>query len=115
MPAAEHVERQVAVRIIIAVEEPAFLFAVERDVGVVEIQHDLARRALMRLQEQLDQQCVNPRTVAIDPVILRGVAPGRVLETVQRTLARQGFAVRPQTGLNLPASTANVGSLRSSS
>jgi hypothetical protein len=29
-------------------------------------------------------------------VILRSLAPGRVLKTVERALARQGFAVRPQ-------------------
>ena len=40
-------------------EEPAFLSAVQRNVGIVEIEHDLARRTLMRLQEKLDQQRVN--------------------------------------------------------
>ena len=82
-------------------KEPAFLPAVQRDVGVVEVEHDLARRALMRLQEKLDQQRVDLRSVAIDPVILRGVPPGRVLKTVQRALARQGFAVRPQHRMQL--------------
>ena len=82
-------------------KEPAFLPAVQRDVGVVEVEHDLARRALMRLQEKLDQQRVDLRSVAIDPVILRGVPPGRVLKTVQRALARQGLAVRPQHRMQL--------------
>jgi hypothetical protein len=36
------------------VEAAAFLHAVERDVGIVEINHDLARRALMGLDEQID-------------------------------------------------------------
>ena len=71
VPAAEHVERQVAVLVVIAVEEAAFLPAVQRDVGVVEIEHDLARRTLMRLQEKLDQQRIDLRPVAIDLVILR--------------------------------------------
>ena len=66
MPAAEHVERQVAVRVIITMEEPAFLSAVQRNVGIVEIEHDLARRTLMRLQEKLDQQRVNLWPVTID-------------------------------------------------
>jgi len=35
VPTAEHVERQVAVLIIIAMEEATFLLAVQRDVGVV--------------------------------------------------------------------------------
>src|SRR5580704_16690644 len=35
--------------VVVAVEEAAFLHAVERDVGVVEIDHDLERRPLMGL------------------------------------------------------------------
>ena len=101
MPAAEHVERQVAGRVIITMEEPAFLSAVQRNVGIVEIEHDLARRTLMRLQEKLDQQRVNLWPVTIDPVILRGVAFGRVLETIERALARQCFTVRPQHRMQL--------------
>ena len=56
MPAAEHVERQIAVAVVIAVEEPPLLLAVQRIVGRIEIENDLLRRALMRLQEQIDQQ-----------------------------------------------------------
>jgi hypothetical protein len=55
VPAAEHVERQIAVLFIVAVVEPAFLHPVQRDVGVAEIQHDLARRTPMRLEEQTRQ------------------------------------------------------------
>ena len=102
VPAAEHVERQVAELIIIAMEEAAFLPAVQRDVGVVEVEHDLARRTVMRLQEKLDQQFINPRPVAIDLVILRSVAPRRVLQTIERALARQSLAVRPQHRMQLP-------------
>jgi hypothetical protein len=50
----------------------------------------------MRLQEKFDQQRVNLWPVTIDLVILRGVAPRCVFKTVQRALARQGFAVGPQ-------------------
>ena len=102
VPAAEHVERQVAELIIIAMEEAAFLPAVQRDVGVVEVEHDLARRTVMRLQEKLDQQFINPRPVAIDLVIFRSVAPRRVLQTIERALARQSLAVRPQHRMQLP-------------
>jgi hypothetical protein len=56
---AEHVERQVAVLVIIAVEEAAFLPAVKRNVGVVEIEHDLAWRTLVRLEIKLDQQSID--------------------------------------------------------
>ena len=45
VPAAEDVERQVAVAIIIAMEEPAFLLAVQRIVGGIQIEDDLFRGA----------------------------------------------------------------------
>ena len=44
MAAAEDVERQVAVAVVIAVEEPAFLVAVQRIVGGIEIEDDLLGR-----------------------------------------------------------------------
>ena len=56
MPPAEHVERQVAVAVVVAVEEPALLLAVHRIVGRIEIEDDLLRRPLVRLQEQVDEQ-----------------------------------------------------------
>ena len=96
MPAAEGVERQIAVIVVVAVEEAAFLHAVERDVGVVEIDHDLARRPLMGLDEQIDQQRIDLRAVAIDLVILRAMPLRRVLKTIERALAGQRLAVRSQ-------------------
>ena len=63
-PAAEDVERQICSNVVVVpVEEAAFLHAVERDVGVVEIDHDLAR---VGLDEQIDQQRIDLRAVAID-------------------------------------------------
>jgi len=52
--------------------------AVERDIGVVEIDHDLARRALMGLDKQIDQQRIDLRAVATDLVILRAMPLWRV-------------------------------------
>ena len=76
-----------------AVEEAAFLHAVERDVGVVEIDHDLARRALMGLDEQIDQQRIDLGAVAIDLVILRAMPLRRVLQAIECALAGQRLAV----------------------
>ena len=56
MPAAEHVQRQVAIAVVVAVEEPAFLMAVQRIVGGIEIENDLRRRRLVRIEEQVDEQ-----------------------------------------------------------
>ena len=56
MPAAEYIERQVAVAVIVAVKEAAFLIAVQRVIGCVQIEHDLARRSLMRVEKQVHEQ-----------------------------------------------------------
>ena len=66
------------------------------DVGIIEIQHDLARHTRMRFEEQIDQQRIDLRSVAIDLVILRRMAPGRVLQAIERTLASQRLTVTPQ-------------------
>jgi hypothetical protein len=98
--AAEWVERQIAIIVVVAVVEATFLHAVERDVGIVEIDHDLARRApglsLLGLEEQIDQQRIDLGAVAIDLVILRAMALRRVLKTVERALAGQRLAIAPQ-------------------
>ena len=82
--------------LIVPVVEPAFLHPVQRDVGVVEIQHDLARRTPMRLEEQIHQQRIDLRAIAVDPVILRRMAPRRVLQPIERALPGQRLAVGPQ-------------------
>ena len=82
--------------------EAALLHAVQWDVGVVEIEHDLARRAVMRFEEDIDQQRIDLRSVAINLVVLRGIVLRRVLKTVERALARQCLAVRAQHRGQLP-------------
>ena len=80
-------------------EKSTLLSAVKRNVGIVEIEHDLARRAFVGFQENIDQQAIDPRAVAIDLVIFGGMALGRVLETIERALARQGLAIGAQRRL----------------
>ena len=90
MPAAEHIEQQIAVAVVVAVKEAAFLIAVQRIVGGVEVEHDPARRFLMRVEKQVDKQLLDRRSIVADPVIARRLArPRRMLQTVQRALARQ--------------------------
>ena len=93
VPAAEHVERQVAVAVVIAVEEAAFLMPVQRIVGGVEIEDDLLRRSLVRLQEQIDEQRLDRRRVMADLVIARRLGSAQ-LQPVQRPLAGHRRAVR---------------------
>ena len=51
MPAAEHIERQVAVVVVIAVEETSLLMPMQRVVGSVEVEDDLRRRRGMRVEK----------------------------------------------------------------
>ena len=89
MPAAEDVERQIAVAVVVAVEEAAFLMAVQRIVGRIEIEHDLFGRFAMRIEKQIDQQPLDQGRLVRDPTI--AVDHGRAeLQPVQRALARQG-------------------------
>jgi len=88
MPAAEDVERQVAVAIVIAVEEPAFLVAVDRIVGGVEIEDDLPGCRLVRLDEDIHEQPLDGRRIVGDLVVARRLRSAQ-LQTVQRALARQ--------------------------
>ena len=56
MPATEHIERQIAVAVIIAVKEPSLLMAVHRVVGRIKVKHDLLWRPVVRLEEQVDEE-----------------------------------------------------------
>jgi len=50
----------------------------------------------MRFEEEIDQQGIDLRPVTVDLVILRRMAPRRVLQAIERTLASQRIAVGPQ-------------------
>ena len=87
MAAAEDVKRQVAVAVVVAMEEPPLLVAVQRVVGGVEIEHDLLRRAGRGRRGRA------PRTAPRSPR-RRGrsggsgqLRRGAVLEPVERALA----------------------------
>jgi hypothetical protein len=54
MPATEDIQREIAVAIVIAVEEAPLLVPVQRVVGGVQIENNLLRRAPVRLEEQID-------------------------------------------------------------
>src|SRR5271165_6572234 len=71
MAAAEHVKRQVAVAIVIAVEEPPLLLAVQRIIRRIEVENDLPGRPRMRLQEQVDQQRPDRDRIVADLVVAR--------------------------------------------
>ena len=55
MAAAEHIKRQIAVAVVVTVEETFFLMPVQRIVGGVEIEGDLRRRGRMGIEKQIDK------------------------------------------------------------
>ena len=94
MPAAEDVERQVAVAVVIAVEEAAFLVAVQRIVGGVEIEDDLRRRLAVRIEEQIDEQRLDRRRCRGRSCGSASASGAAQFQPVQRALAGQRRAVR---------------------
>ncbi len=61
MPAAEDIKWQVAVAVVVAVEEPALLVAVQRIVSRVQVEHDLLRRLAVRVEKEVDEQPLDRR------------------------------------------------------
>src|SRR5215469_2983332 len=70
--------------------------SVQRDVGRIQIKHDLPQRPLMRLQEQIDEKPIDVLPVAVDLMVLRTVSFRRVLKTIERALAGNRRTVLPQ-------------------
>jgi hypothetical protein len=93
------------------VEQAAFLMAVQRVVGGVEIEDDLARRHPVCFKEEVDEQALDRRPVMADPMVARG-SDGRMLEPVQGALPASG-AQSLRLAWSLPASVASTGSWRS--
>src|SRR5690606_17130166 len=91
--AAEDVQRQVAVVIVVAVKEALLLRAVQRRIGRIQIQYDLLGRLRIGVQKQLYEQPLDCGRVGQDLVIERKPRPGKQLQAVQRALAGKRLAV----------------------
>ena len=94
MPAAEDVQRQVAVAVVVAVEEAPLLMAMQRIVRGIQVQHDLRRWHPVRLQELLHEQRLDRRRPIADLVIRPRLRTAQ-LQPVQRRLAGHRRAVPP--------------------
>ena len=95
MSTGEDVKRQIAIAVIVAVEVPALLLAVDRIVRGVQID-DHARGALeIGLHTQRHEQRRNRSLVVADLVIGIAADLGGVLQPVERRLAGERRAVRP--------------------
>ena len=73
-------------------EEPPLLHPVHRVVGRIQIEDDLARRALVRLQELVDKKPFDGYRIVTDLVIARRLKLAQ-LQPVQRRLARNRRAI----------------------
>ena len=93
MLAAEDVERQVAVAIVIAVKEPSLLMPVQRVVGSIEIEGDLLRCLAMRFEEEIDKELLDRCPVIADLVIACRLRATQ-LQPVEGRFAGQRRAVR---------------------
>ena len=94
VPTAEHVERQIAPAVIIAVEEPPLLMPVQRIVGRIEVENYLRGRLAVGVEEQLDEQPLDRRRIMADPVIACRLARRRMLEPIERALAGERRTAR---------------------
>ena len=92
MPPAEDIERQIAVTVVITVEEPTLLMAMQRIVSGIEVENDPLERRLVRLEEESDEQALDRRRVMADPVVAAR-NQGRVLEPVERAFAGERRAI----------------------
>ncbi len=92
MVAAENIQRQITIAVVIAVEEAALLFAVQRIVRGVQIENDFLGRAFVGFEKQIDQQLLDRRAVMADLVVKAGRLL-RPLQTVQGRLAGNRRAI----------------------
>ena len=95
MIAAENVERQIAILVIVAVEEAAELTAVQREVGAVQVQDDALGRDDVLLHEGVHEEPLHGVEVGHGLLVPAGGvgADGRKFETVEGALAGQGLAL----------------------
>src|ERR1700756_524027 len=92
MPPTKDIQRQIAVTVVIAVEEASLLMPVQRVVGGVEVECNLRRRLVVGIEKQIDEQPLHGVSIGGD-LVVAGRLGGAAFQPVQRTLAGQGRAV----------------------
>ena len=116
----EDVERKITVVAVVAVKEAAFLLAMNRVVGRIQVHHHLLGRRVVGLHECIHHPAVDPVRVHRDllvSLLFIDLGSGQ-LQPVQRTLARQRLPPIPAcrrvspNGSALFTATASIGSVR---
>ena len=92
-------------------EEPAFLIAVQRIVGGIEVEDDLLRCLLVGVEEEIDEQAFDRRRVVAD-LVVAGRRFGRLSSSRFRVALPASGAQSDRCASSLPASTASTGSWR---
>ena len=102
MLSAKHVQRQIAVIVVVAVIEAPLLLSIQDIVGGIQIQNDLLGSLRMRLQKQIHQQRIDALRINHDLLglgLVRVLLPQtavvvrrRQLQAVERAFAGQRFA-----------------------
>src|SRR5262245_43070997 len=113
MPSAEHVQRQVAITVVIAVIEPPLLLPMNRIIGGIKIEDDLTWCPFVSFQRKIDEKTSNRHRIVTDLVVARRLQLAQ-LQTIERRLAGYWPTIRAPA-VSLPASTAMIGSCRRSS
>ena len=93
MPAAEHIERQIAVIVVIAVEKTLLLMPVQRIVGGVEVEGDLRWRRRVGVEKQINKQPLDRRRVIADLVVAGRFRPAQ-FQSIEGRFAGQWRAIR---------------------
>src|SRR5215467_11217764 len=92
MRAAEDVQRQIAIAVVIAVKEAALLVPVQRVVGGIEVENDSLGRLPVRVQKQIDKQRLDLGRVPANAVVA-GQFRTAQLQPVERRFASQRRAI----------------------
>jgi hypothetical protein len=92
VPTAEDVQRQIAIAIVIAMEEPAFLLPVQGIIGGIEIKRDLCRGLGVGIEEQVDEQPLDGTCIGGNAGIAGGLVAAE-FQPVQCAFASQRRAV----------------------
>ena len=77
MIAAEDVEWQVAVVIVVAMKLTALLIAIERDVAGIDVEHDLLWSRIVSVNEWLEEYAGEPSRITTAGPVLHATQCGR--------------------------------------
>src|SRR5262245_1375950 len=83
MPAAEHVQRQVAITVVIAVIEPPLLLAMNPIIGGIKIEDNLTWWPLVSFQKKIHEKTSNRHRIVTDLAVARRLQLAQ-LQTIER-------------------------------